>query len=308
MAAVLAAFVASPGAAGGPLVALTDEEIERIAAHGPWPTPVRPDPGNEWSGDTRAIALGQRLFGDARLSTDSAMSCATCHQPARAFTDGLKRGIGWRVLDRNTPSVLDIAFTQGADRLTGGGLLAQSVRPLLSPAEMNTTPGHLRRLFSGDADYLTAFTELAKTPVGEMDDDGVLAMAGRALAAYQETLVTPRNAFDDFRHALVARDHRAAAAYPVAAQRGVKLFVGRAQCSQCHSGPAFTHGGKSSVSGPAAMAGIVPRVSGLRAVSLTAPYLRDGSAPTLEEVVRVHAPVRLDAIDAAHLVAFLESL
>lgn len=308
MAAVLAACVASPGAAGVPLVTLTDEEIERIAAHGPWPPPFRPDPGNEWSGDTRAITLGQRLFEDVRLSTDSAMSCATCHQPERAFTDGLKRGIGWRVLDRNTPSVLDIAFTQGADRLAGGGLLAQSVRPLLSPAEMNTTPGHLRRLFSGDADYLVAFTELVETPVGEMVDREVLATAGGMLAAYQETLVTPRTAFDDFRDALVAMDHRSASAYPVSAQRGLKLFVGRAQCGQCHSGPAFTHGGKASGSGPAFMAGIAPRVPGLRAVSLTAPYLRDGRAATLEELVRVHAPVRLDAIDVAHVVAFLESL
>ena len=64
---------------------------------------------------------------------------------------------------------------------------------------------------------------------------------GKALAAYEETLVTGRTAFDDFRDAL-ARGEPAPASYPLAAQRGLKLFVGRGNCYACHSGPNFTDG------------------------------------------------------------------
>ena len=64
----------------------------------------------------------------------------------------------------------------------------------------------------------------------------------KALAAYQATLVSPRTPFDDFRDALRARRRAAAARYPVAAQRGLRLFIGEARCSVCHAGPAFSNG------------------------------------------------------------------
>lgn len=334
----------------------TDEEIERISAHGPWPPAPYLDPGNPWSGEASAIVLGERLFGDPRLSTDSAMSCATCHQPDRAFTDGRERGLGWRVLERNTPTLLNIAFTQTEEALTAGSLRAQSVRPLLSPAEMNTTPGHLRRLFSTDDVYREAFSDLAAQPAAALADARLLAVTGKVLAAYQQTLVTPRTPFDDFRDALVAGDPGAAALYPAAAQRGLRVFVGRAGCTHCHAGPAFSQGGfgfagigaggdreGSPDSRPSAEATLLPepfrdwtarvsaqdastghgpavvgvpgsvgsvwiRVPGLRAVSRTAPYLHDGSIPTLERVVRSHSSVELDEAEIADLVAFLRTL
>ncbi|MFT2543425.1 cytochrome c peroxidase, partial [Escherichia coli] len=73
-----------------------------ILLHGPWPPEATPDPSNRASGDPAAIALGQRLFFDVRLSRDLDRACASCHLPAQAYADGRSRGEGLRPLDRNT--------------------------------------------------------------------------------------------------------------------------------------------------------------------------------------------------------------
>lgn len=74
------------------------------------------------------------------------------------------------------------------------------------------------------------------------DAEALLADVGKALAAFQATLVSPRTAFDDFRDALVRGDADGAARYPLAAQRGLRLFVGRGRCALCHAGPRFSNG------------------------------------------------------------------
>lgn len=93
----------------------------------------------------------------------------------------------------------------------------------------------IRTLFA--ADYEKAF---GRPPV--QDDEELLVDAGKALAAFQETLVSGRTAFDDFRDALEKNDAAAAALYPMRAQRGLRLFVGKGNCSVCHFGPRFTNG------------------------------------------------------------------
>jgi cytochrome c peroxidase len=70
----------------------------------------------------------------------------------------------------------------------------------------------------------------------------VLANVGKALAAFQETIVTGRTAFDAFRDALERGDRQAVARYPVSAQRGLRIFVGKGRCSACHHGPNFSNG------------------------------------------------------------------
>jgi cytochrome c peroxidase len=74
------------------------------------------------------------------------------------------------------------------------------------------------------------------------DDERLLVDAAKALAAFQQTLVTPRTPFDDFRDALVAGEPGTARRYPAAAQRGLRLFIGRGNCATCHFGPLFTNG------------------------------------------------------------------
>ena len=99
--AAIAGLVALAIAGGAVLVAKSEppvvfSEAERAAilAHGPWPQPLTPDPSNRLSGNPAAIAFGKRLFSDTRLSGDGRRSCATCHDPARFFSDGRDRSVG----------------------------------------------------------------------------------------------------------------------------------------------------------------------------------------------------------------------
>ena len=82
------------------------------------------------------------------------------------------------------------------------------------------------------------------------DDETALVDVAKALAAYQATLQSARTAFDAFRDALLRGDTRAAARYPVAVQRGLKLFIGDARCSVCHAGPAFSNGESADIGVP----------------------------------------------------------
>jgi cytochrome c peroxidase len=221
-------------------IRFSDEEKARILGHGPWPPPARRDPSNRVSGKVEAIELGERLFFEPRLSGSGSVLCATCHAPFRAFQDGRARAFGLEEVDRNTPSLFDVAFSRwyGWD---GGhdSLWSQSIRPLLEPREMRGTPSHVanvvRKIFPGA--YEKAFGRLPPA-----DDDEVLVDVGKALAAFQETLISARTPFDDFRDALAREDQAAMAKYPAAAQRGLQIFAGKGNCSVCHFGPQFTNG------------------------------------------------------------------
>jgi cytochrome c peroxidase len=212
--------------------------------------------------------------------------------PYRGWQDGRKRAFGLSEAELNTPSLLNARLNRRFGwKATNETLWKQSIRPLLDPREMRSSAAHVARtvrtLFYKD--YTTAF---GREPGA--DDEDLLLDAGKALAAFQETLISPRTPFDDFRDALERRDQEAAARYPMAARRGARLFVER--CSACHSGPHFSNG--ELVDGF--------RVPGLRNVALTAPYLHDGSAATLHEAA-VHRS-RLSEEQIADVVAFLESL
>ncbi|WP_419906404.1 cytochrome c peroxidase [Hoeflea sp.] len=91
-------------------VLLTPDEISQTLIHGPWPPATGPDPSNRVSGDAAAIAFGRALLHDPALSRDGTMSCASCHVPAQEFSDGRPRATGRVVLDRNTPSLLNVGL------------------------------------------------------------------------------------------------------------------------------------------------------------------------------------------------------
>lgn len=230
------------GARAQQLLDWSPGEIRAIGQHGPWPpAPVR-DPSNRASGTPAGIALGEHLFNEPRLSGDGRMSCATCHQEDREWSDGLAKARGAVELDRRTPSLWNIGYLHwfGWDG-AGDSLWAQTIRPLVDPREMNGGPTRAADLLRGDAElacgYERAFGEKPGT-----DDERLLVDTAKALAAFQATLVSPRTRFDEFRDALVAGDRESASRYPVAAQRGLKLFIGEANCNLCHLGPRFTSG------------------------------------------------------------------
>jgi cytochrome c peroxidase len=240
---LLAVLAAVAVACAGQGVTYTAEQRAAILAHGPWPQPMPPDPSNRVSGNPAAVALGRRLFFDKRLSEDGPRSCATCHDPAEAFADGRPRSVGVVRVDRNAIALANLRLVRwfGWD---GGGdsLWAQSIRPILDAKELALTPEELRGRLAADARLAEAYARLFGAPAEASEPELVLVNVAKALAAFQETIVTGRTAFDDFRDALERGDAVAMARYPAAAQRGLELFVGRGRCNVCHFGPNFTNG------------------------------------------------------------------
>jgi cytochrome c peroxidase len=262
------------------------DETMRVQWHGPWPPARKPAPR------PAAVALGERLFFDPQLSGTGSVLCASCHVPYRAFQDGRALAFGLAEGSRNTPSLLNAGYFRrfGWDGARAS-LAAQSLRPLLEANEMRSSAARVAAFLRSTyaADYAAAFG-----PLGGRSDERLFADAGAALAAFEETLVTGRTPFDEFRDHLAGAD-AAGVAYPPAAQRGLKRFI--AQCSTCHAGPLFSDG--------AIVRGF--RVPSLRNVARTAPYMHDGSVASLEQAVR-HTDPALAAADAADLAAFLRTL
>jgi cytochrome c peroxidase len=216
-------------------------EVRRILQHGPWPPPVTRDPSNRASGDPRAVALGQRLFFDGRLSASGAVACSSCHVPSRAWTDGRPRAVGLERLDRNTPTILNTGLQRWFSwDGRADSLWAQSLKPIVDPREMGAGPAHVAALVRADQAFGCLYAAVFG-PAGE-DDERVLVNVGKAIAAFVETMRSGRTAFDDFRDALARADRAGAARYPLGAQRGLRTFVGKGQCSVCHVGPTFTNG------------------------------------------------------------------
>lgn len=236
--ATIALFLLTAGAQAD--VLLSDDEILQTLSFGPWPPPFEADPSNRVSGDPRAARLGEALFNDPVLSADGTFSCASCHDPEQAFTTSDPRALGRVLLDRNTPSVQNLA---GLRWFGWGGksdnLWAASLHPIIEDQEMGHSAESLKSAVSQSsyvADFESIFGRLQ-----DQDPDLVLVNTAKLLAAYLETLVTERTQFDDFRDALERQDMEAAANYPDAAQRGLSLFLGRGNCVLCHNGPRFSN-------------------------------------------------------------------
>jgi cytochrome c peroxidase len=225
VAVMLAVVLSGPAWPAGVLLDFSREELTAILRHGPWPPKAERDASNRASANPLAAALGAQLFFDSRLSVNGRIS-ASGLEPTR----------------RNTPSVLNSIFNRwfgwsGAS----DSLWAASLRPLLDRAEMGNAERHAVRLIRSDPRLFCGF-ERVFGPLPTADDERAFVAVGKALAAFQATLVSGRTAFDDFRDALAANDKRAAARYPESAQRGLRLFIGKGACNVCHLGPRFSNG------------------------------------------------------------------
>ena len=243
--ALLATVANGEGAQQKPtpgLLDFTPSERAQIAAHGPWPPAPRADASNRVLNQASARAFGASLFFDVRLSANQQLSCASCHQPNRAFQDGLATAVGRTQGHRNTPSLLDAAQWRwlGWDG-AHDSLWAASLTPLLSDGEMQQTVKGLAQRIRNAPDLVAGYRETFQTPLPPSDDELVVNL-GKALAAYQSTLVSERTPFDDFRDALQSGDVAKAANYPLSAQRGLQLFLGEGRCTTCHAGASFTNG------------------------------------------------------------------
>jgi cytochrome c peroxidase len=251
------------------------------------PVPAALQPAAEEEGK---IELGKMLFFDKRLSLDNSISCATCHDPAKAFTDGRRRaiGAGAKELPRNSPTVLNAAYNTS---LFWDGrapdLETQAAMPIRSVAEMNMgAEEELDRRLSIVPDYDRRFRNV-------FGQGPTMKNVAAAIAAFERTLSTPGSRFDEYlagdKHALTSRE-----------KQGLILFIGKASCSQCHNGVNLTDDkfynlGAPKNKGEQDLGRFAVthddkdreafKTPSLRNVALTAPYLHDGSMKTLEEVV-----------------------
>ncbi len=167
--AFVTAIVAAPALADDASTAgFTPDEIAKILSHGPWPPPPGRDPSNRVSGDVEAIAFGERLFFDTRLSANGLVSCARCHQPGRHWTDGQARSIGLAPVDRNAPTVVDARMNRwfGWDG-ANDNLWAQSLRPLLDPREMGMTEAGVAKAIRDVPDFACRYRRtFGRAPAG----------------------------------------------------------------------------------------------------------------------------------------------
>jgi cytochrome c peroxidase len=261
------------------------------------------------------VALGRRLFCEPRLSVTGTESCASCHEPARAFTDGRASAVGARGAQtrHSAPTLANVAYeaayTWSDPRVR---TLEQQMRePLFNghPVELGVG-GHQRRLLallSADGAYPRLFAAAFPGAAAPVSIDHVI----KAIATFERTLISGRSAFDRY----VFDDERAALSE--GAKRGMALFYSpRAGCAQCHAGLNFTgplryvghrpagawyaNTGLYDRDGRGAYPAIDPgltqytrrdadmgrfRVPTLRNIALTAPYMHDGSIATLAEVI-----------------------
>lgn len=225
------------------VIEFSEVEVARILSHGPWPMPWTRDPSNGVSGSATAIDLGERLFFDEKLSVNSNVSCGTCHIAEYNWTDGVKRNKGQALVDRNTPTLMNMrhhrwfALDGAAD-----SLWSQSMRPILDARELASNPAHVAQYVRKDADLACRYERTFGVGPATQDDEAVLVGVGKVMAAFQETLTTDVTPFDQFRDALARGDKNAASLYPREARRGLQIFIGKGNCSVCHSGPMFTNG------------------------------------------------------------------
>ena len=208
--------------------------------------PLPPDASNAVADNTQAAKFGQRLFFDARLSRTGAISCSTCHQPERRFTDGLPKGVAIGMSKRNTRSIVGVAYSPW---LYWDGrkdsLWSQALSPLEDPNEHGSDRRRIVTLISTDVSYSTTYQSLFGA-LPELDDpdaiDGAFANIGKAIAAYERRLLPGASRFDAYVAAVLAGDDEAQAdLFTDDEIRGLRLFIGEANCTQCHNGPLLTN-------------------------------------------------------------------
>ncbi len=171
------------------------------------------------------VKLGLKLFFDSRLSADGTVACATCHDPARAFTDGrpVSIGIHGRLGQRNAPTVLSALYnkTQFWDgRATN--LEDQAALPIVNSVEMGQSSiESVVTNLAGIEEYRLAFLNAFGRPVNGPD-------LVRAIATYERTLASFDSPFDHF----IAGDQNAIDAQ---AKRGWEIFNAQGRCYKCHA-------------------------------------------------------------------------
>jgi cytochrome c peroxidase len=281
-----------------------------------------------WPDDNKQTAekveLGKQLYFDKRLSRDDTISCASCHDPKKGWSNdaAFATGVRGQKGGRSSPTIINSAYQElqfwdGRAK----GLEGQALGPIQNPIEMDLTlPEVVAKLNKIDG-YKKQFQKVFGTDV---TDDGI----AKAIAAFERTVLSGGAPYDRFK----AGDPKALSE---SAQRGMKVFFGKGHCSACHAGPNFTDSafhnigvgmeaekpdiGREEQSKQGGDRGAF-KTPTLREIARTAPYMHNGSHKTLEEVVEYSDkggfpndtldeeifPLKLTKEEKADLVKFLK--
>ena len=298
------------------LVGLGCESHEDLSAVYPFPVDNPPN--------VEKIALGRKLFFDKRLSKDGTIACADCHRPEFAFTDrkNVSDGINGLHPDRNAPSILNSAFLQtvmfDAHLKT---LELQVIVPIQEPTEMGHNMKDLITTLRSIPEYQSA----AKAIFNRDFDAWVLT---RSISAFERSLLSLNSPYDQY----IKGNKKAMSADQVA---GLKIF-NSLYCTTCHPAPYFTNfkaennglyaeygkdKGRFRINLDSTEIGMFKTPS-LRNITLTYPYMHDGSLASLDEVLNHYMsggkhpkgqhekiiPIELSKQEKKQLLAFLGSL
>lgn len=273
------------------------------------------------------VTLGKRLFFDVRLSRNNSLACVSCHNPKFAFTDGSPLSIGNKgaLLTRNAPTLTNIVF-QDSGLLFDRGVPTLEMQILVPIQEHNEFDFNILLI----AERLKLDTALQALSIQAYNSEITPFVITRSIAAFERTLISGDSPYDQF----INGD---STALTINQQKGMDLFFNTLNCTQCHSGFNFTN---NSLSNNGLYTNPYPLDSGrmrvtanekdrdlfkvptLRNISVTGPYMHNGSISSLEGVIEhymtggeVHfnkneslEPFELNNNDKQYLVQFLESL
>lgn len=268
--------------------------------------------------------LGKKLFFDPILSLDSSISCGSCHKPSLAFSDDkpMSPGIKNRAGKRNSPSLANIGYHPYFLREGGVPTLEMQVLvPIQEHNEFNHNIVEIGRLLEKIPEYV----EMSKLAYDKKPDYFVIT---RALGVFERTLISGNSKYDKYLNKKVK--------FTKKEKRGMDLFFSdKTNCFTCHSGFNFTNYGFENTGlylnykdigrmrftkDTSDMARF--KVPSLRNVSVTAPYMHDGSIATLKEVIEhfnsggknhinkneLIKPLNLSKEEKENLVLFMETL
>jgi len=271
------------------------EEVETIRSL--WIGELEPlptDPSNRYADDSAAAALGHQLFFDTRLSSNGKVACATCHLPGRQFQDDAPLASGVGTTTRRT---MPIAGTAYSPWMFWDGRKdsqwAQALGPLESPVEHGGTRAQYAHVIADR--YREAYErvfgplpDLARVPrvAGPVEDAAaraawealpaadrenvteVFVNIGKAIAAYERRLQPGATRFDRYAERLRADGRAPAGILTPDEEAGLRLFIGKANCTQCHNGPRFTddHFHNTGVPAVAALPEDLGRAAGAKQV------------------------------------------
>jgi cytochrome c peroxidase len=270
------------------------------------------------------VELGKQLYFDKRLSRDNTISCASCHDPAKGWSNGeaFATGVRGQKGGRSAPTIVNSAYQRfqfwdgRANELEG-----QALGPIQNPIEMDLTLDEVVGKLNQIEGYREQFQQVFGTDV---TSEGI----AQAIASFERTVLSGDAPYDRFK----AGDEQALSE---SAQRGMAIFFGKGHCSACHQGANFTDGAFHNVGvgmdasepdvGRQAISNLLGdrgsfKTPTLREIARTAPYMHDGSLPTLEAVVDHYAKggvandqldeeiyeLKLTPQDKADLVTFLK--